>query len=131
MKSAVDVRGSIVEGRVAVPLCKYLCVPRPALNSHLIDGNAKSRQDAAETLEPAAGRILVVTFPTERVIAGNTVMDTGSKPFSCFIPAMIVDVVEGLADFLFYNGTVISSPTSKAVSARLRCHVTGTIRCRT
>jgi hypothetical protein len=39
-----------------------------------------------------------VTFTPERVVAGNAVMDIGSKRFSCFIPAMIVDVVEGLPD---------------------------------
>jgi hypothetical protein len=76
-------------------------------------------KDAAEALKPAADRVLIMALPTERVDAGHAVMDMRRERFHRFIPAMIVDVVEGLPDFHFYNRPVyhLSSPTLKRSDA--------------
>lgn len=60
----------------------------------------ESRQDAAEALKPAAQGFFAVALTTKRVGAGNTVMDLRHDGFHRLIPAMAVDVVEGLSDFL-------------------------------
>ena len=58
-------------------------------------------QDAADALKPAAQVFLVVALTTKRVGAGNAVMDLRRDCFHRLIPAMVVDVVEGLPDSLF------------------------------
>jgi hypothetical protein len=47
-----------------------------------------------------------VALTTKRVGAGNAVMDMRRDCFHRFIPAMVVDVVEGLSDFVLDNVTV-------------------------
>jgi hypothetical protein len=64
-------------------------------------------QDASEALKPAAHGFFVVALTTKRVGAGNAVMDMRRDCFHRFIPAMVVDVVEGLSDFFLDNVTVI------------------------
>jgi hypothetical protein len=63
-------------------------------------------KDASEALKPAAHGFLVVALTTKRVGAGNAVMDMRRDCFHRFIPAMVVDVVEGLSDSFLNNVTV-------------------------
>ena len=63
-------------------------------------------KDAAEALKPAVDRVPIMALTSERVHAGHAVMDMRRERFHRFIPATIVDVVEGLPDFHFYNRTV-------------------------
>jgi hypothetical protein len=72
----------------------------------------KSGLDAAETLKPAAQRFFVVALTSKRVGAGNAVMDIRRDRFHRVIPAMVVDVVEGLSDFFFDNVAVQHLPSS-------------------
>jgi hypothetical protein len=66
----------------------------------------ESGQDAAEALKPAAQSFFVVALTTERVVAGNAVMDIRRDCFHRLIPAMVVDVVKGLSDFFLDNVAV-------------------------
>jgi hypothetical protein len=63
-------------------------------------------QDAAEALKPAAQGFFVVALTTKRVGAGNAMMDMRRDCFHRLIPAMVVDVVEGLSDSFLNNVTV-------------------------
>jgi hypothetical protein len=47
-----------------------------------------------------------VALTTKRVGAGKAVMDIGRDWFQHLIPAMVVDVVEGLSDSFPHNVTV-------------------------
>jgi hypothetical protein len=62
--------------------------------------------DAAETLKPTEQGVFVVALPTKRVGAGNAMMDPRRDCSQRFIPAMVVDVVEGLLDSFFNNVAV-------------------------
>ena len=107
METTVDVRRVAVEQRCgAVPLRKHGGMPRPALHPDVVDRDMESGQDAAEALKPAAQGFFVVALTTKRVGAGNAVMDMRRDCFHRFIPAMVVDVVEGLSDFVLDNVTV-------------------------
>jgi hypothetical protein len=66
----------------------------------------ESGQDAAEALKPAAQVFFAVALTTKRVGAGNAVMDMRRDCLHRFIPAVVVDVVEGLSDFVLDNVTV-------------------------
>jgi hypothetical protein len=66
----------------------------------------ESGLDAAETLKPAAQGFLVMALTSKRVGAGNAVMDIRRDCFHRVIPAMVVDVVEGLSDFFLDNVAV-------------------------
>jgi hypothetical protein len=74
----------------------------------------ESGQDATEALKPAAQVFFVVALTTKRVGAGNAVMDKRRDCLHRFIPAMVVDVVEGLSDLFLDNVTVehLASPTA-------------------
>jgi hypothetical protein len=72
----------------------------------VVDRNMESGQDAAEALKPAAQVLFVVALTTKRVGAGNAVLDMRRDRLHRFIPAMAVDVVEGLSDFFLDNVTV-------------------------
>src|SRR3954469_17809764 len=101
VETAVDVRAVAVEQRCgAVPLDKHGGVPGPALHPDVVDLDLERGQDASEPLEPAAQGRFVVALPAQRVIAGNTVMDMRRYRLHRFIPAMVVDMVEGLSDLL-------------------------------
>ena len=107
METTVDVRRVAVEQRCgAVPLGKHGGMPRPARHPDVVDRDVESGQDAAEALNPAAQGFFVVALTTKRVGALHAVMDTRRDCFHRLIPAMVVDVVEGLPDSLFDNRTV-------------------------
>ena len=108
-------------------------MPRPALHPDVVDLDIEIGQDAAEALKPAAQAFFVVALTTKRVGAGNAVMDIRRDCFHRLIPAMVVDVVEGLSDLLLHNVTVwhlisprfvialataVASPTNARPSAR-------------
>src|SRR5258708_40136245 len=100
METAVDVRRVAVEQRCgAIPPRKHGGVPRPALHPDVVDRDMEGRQDAAEALKPAEQGFFVVALTSKRVGAGNSVMDVRRDCFDRLIPAMVVDVVEGLSDF--------------------------------
>ena len=63
-------------------------------------------QDASEALKPAAHGYFVVALTAKCVDAGNAVMDMRRDCFHRLIPAMVVDVVEGLSDLLLHDVTV-------------------------
>jgi hypothetical protein len=63
-------------------------------------------QDTAELLKPVAQGFLSVALTTKCVGAGNAVMNMRRDCFHRLIPAMVVDVVEGLSDFFLDNVTV-------------------------
>jgi len=65
-----------------------------------VNTRLSSSPKTAEPLEPAAQGRFVVALPAQRVMAGNTVMDVRRDRLHRFIPAMVVDMVEGLSDFL-------------------------------
>jgi hypothetical protein len=65
-----------------------------------------SGQDAAEAFKPAAQGFFVVALTTKRVGAGKAVMDIRRDWFQHLVPAMVVDVVEGLSDSFLDNVTV-------------------------
>src|SRR5438552_4172018 len=121
VKTAVDIRSVAVEQRWgAVPLDKDGGVPGPALHPDVVDRDMESGQDASEALKPAAQSLFVAALATKRVGAGNTVMDTRRDCFHRFIPAVVVDMVEGLSDFLL-DDVAVQHSTSPTVSAeRLR-----------
>jgi hypothetical protein len=107
VETTVGVRRIAVEQRCgAVPLDKHGGVPRPPLHPDIVDYEMEIGQDASEALKPAAHGFFVVALTTKRVGAGNAVMDMRRDCFHRFIPAMIVDVVEGLSDFFLDNVTV-------------------------
>src|ERR1700731_1163548 len=101
VETTVDVRRVAVEQRCgAVPLDKHGGVPGPALHPDVVDREMEIGQDASEALKPAAHGFFVVALTTKRVGAGNTVMDMRRDGFHRCIPAMVVDMVEGLSDFV-------------------------------
>ena len=107
METTVGVRRVAVEQHCgAVPLDKHGGMPRPALHPDVVDREMEIGQDASEALKPAAHGFFVVALTTKRVGAGNAVMDMRRDRFHRFIPAMVVDVVEGLSDFFLDNVTV-------------------------
>jgi hypothetical protein len=61
-----------------------------------------------------------VALTTKRMGAGNAVMDMGRDCFHRFIPAMVVDVVEGLSDFFLDNVTVEHLASPMAIAERLK-----------
>ncbi len=63
-------------------------------------------QDSAEALKPAAQGFFAVALATKRVDAGNAVTDIRRDCLHRLIPAMIVDVIEGLSDLFLDNVTV-------------------------
>jgi len=62
--------------------------------------------NATEALKPAAQGCFVVALATQRVGAGNAMMDMRRERFRRLIPAMVVDVIESLPDFFLNNVTV-------------------------
>jgi hypothetical protein len=62
--------------------------------------------DTAEALKPAAQGFFVVALTSKRVDSRNAMMNLRRDRCHCLIPAMVVDVVEGLPDFFLNNVTV-------------------------
>lgn len=54
----------------------------------------------------AARGFFALPLTTQRISAGNTVMNMRRDCFHGFFSAMVVDVVEGLTDFFLNNVTV-------------------------
>jgi hypothetical protein len=104
VETMVEVRSVAVEQRRgAVPLRKHGGMPRPALHPDIVDLEMDIGQDAAEAFEPAAQGFLAVALAAKRVGAAKAVMDIRRDRFQHFIPAMVVDVFEGLPDSSFDN----------------------------
>src|SRR3989337_2562246 len=107
VETTIEIRRVAVEQRGgAVPLRKHGGIPRPALHPDVVDRDTESGQDAAEALKPAAQIIFVMALTTKRMGAGNAVMNTRRDGFHRLVPAVVVDVVEGLSDLFFDYVTV-------------------------
>jgi len=63
-------------------------------------------QDAAEALKPAAHGFFGVALTTKSVGAGDAVMNMRRDCFHRLVPAMVVDVVEGLSNSFLNNVAV-------------------------
>src|SRR5207248_7253066 len=121
VETAVDVRPIAAEQRCgAIPLGKHGGVPGPALHPDVVDGEMESGQDTSEALEPTAQGFFVVALATERVGAGNTVMHMRRDCLHRFIPAMVVDMVEGLSDLFLDNVAVQHSTSPTVIAERLK-----------
>ena len=93
---------------VAVPShwANTVVCPGQPIHPDVVDLDMEIGQDAAEALKPAAQGFFVVALTTKRVGAGNAMMDMRRDCFHRLIPAMVVDVVEGLSDSFLNNVTV-------------------------
>src|ERR687897_3897085 len=99
VNGVLRVAAAVQQRRGAVPLHEHHRVPRPAFDPDLLDLETEIGQDARETLEPAAQRFPVVALTTDGVDAAEAVMDVWGDRSHQFVPAMVVDVLEGLSDF--------------------------------
>jgi hypothetical protein len=87
-------------------LDKHGGVTRPTIYPDVVDPEMEIGLDTAEALKPAAQGFFVVALTSKRVDSRNAMMNLRRDRCHCLIPAMVVDVVEGLPDFFLNNVTV-------------------------
>jgi hypothetical protein len=97
---------AIKQLRVGPPLDEHCGIPWPTRHPDLIDLYVKRREDTAHALEPLLHRLLSMSLTSQRMIPGNPVIRVWNQPFHGIVPAVVIDVVETLADRFLYDGTV-------------------------